>query len=567
DLLVGKWPHFLSKDDDDAKSFAVLEHRHCENAANTAQFYGGDALRMALGVCAGRGEIGSLGWPLGPGRLAYWSTGDGAERTSLPYFDKRRGDIVRAAYPKNVTLAEIEQPEPGPAQPYRIIQQGRENGLQLSGRAGDDFEHLGGCRPLLQRLAEIGRALAQFIEEAGILDGDYGLGGEIREQLDLLLCERPHFLAVDDDRADQVVILEHGHGEKRPRAAFLDGGDANGIAFPIRLLCAKIANVDRSSGLREATKTGARIRPPQSALQVRSVGRRNAEESDGFEGLVDIPKQNAELGLTDADCIVQHSLKHRLELAREARDDAQHLRCRGLLLQRLAEIGRALAQLIEESRVLDGDDGLPREARHQLNLLVAKRTDLLAVDADGADQLIFLEHGNGEDRAVAAVRNGGDEKWGARDIGRQLGDVGDLRGLFGFSRPPEAGLRGWTNDCRACLGIGRRCVVHRQGAETIAFAEIERAELGLANAHRIAQHGREHRLQIAGRTGNDPQHLRCRGLLLQRLAEVGRALAQLVEQPRILDGDDGLSGKARDQRDLLLAEWAHFLTVDADHTN
>src|SRR5262249_47907382 len=46
---------------------------------------------------------------------------------------------------------------------------------------------------------------------------------------------------------------------------------------------------------------------------------------------------NAELGLTDADCIVQHSLKHRLELARGARDDAQHLGGGLLLLQRLSE--------------------------------------------------------------------------------------------------------------------------------------------------------------------------------------------------------------------------------------
>ena len=34
-----------------------------------------------------------------------------------------------------------------------------------------------------------------------------------------------------------------------------------------------------------------------------------------------------------------------------------------------------------------------------------------------------------------------------------------------------------------------------------------------------------------------------RGLLLQRFGEIVGALAQLVEQPRILDGDDGLSGE------------------------
>ena len=36
------------------------------------------------------------------------------------------------------------------------------------------------------------------------------------------------------------------------------------------------------------------------------------------------------------------------------------------------------------------------------------------------------------------------------------------------------------------------------------------------------------------------QHLRGRGLLLQRLAQIVGALTQFVEQPRVLDGDDGL---------------------------
>ena len=63
----------------------------------------------------------------------------------------------------------------------------------------------------------------------------------------------------------------------------------------------------------------------------------------------------------------------------------QHLRGRGLLLQRFA-------QLVEQARVLDGDDGLGGEVLHQLDLLVGERADLLAVDADRADQLVFLEH-------------------------------------------------------------------------------------------------------------------------------------------------------------------------------
>ena len=34
---------------------------------------------------------------------------------------------------------------------------------------------------------------AQLVEQAGVLDGDDGLGGEVLDQLDLLVGERAHF--------------------------------------------------------------------------------------------------------------------------------------------------------------------------------------------------------------------------------------------------------------------------------------------------------------------------------------------------------------------------------------
>ena len=60
------------------------------------------------------------------------------------------------------------------------------------------------------------------------------------------------------------------------------------------------------------------------------------------------------------------------------------------------------------------------------------------------------------------------------------------------------------------------------------------------------------------------QHLRGRGLLLQRLAQIVGALAQLVEQPRVLDGDDGLGGEVLYQLDLLVGERPHLLAVDGE---
>ena len=83
------------------------------------------------------------------------------------------------------------------------------------------------------------------------------------------------------------------------------------------------------------------------------------------------------------------------------------------------------------------------------------------------------------------------------------------------------------------------------------------AELGLADARRVRQHGLEHRLKLAGRARDDLQHLRGRGLLLQCLGEVARARLHLVEQPHVLDRDHRLVGEGRDQLDLLVGERPH----------
>ena len=57
---------------------------------------------------------------------------------------------------------------------------------------------------------------------------------------------------------------------------------------------------------------------------------------------------------------------------------------------------------------------------------------------------------------------------------------------------------------------------------------------------------------------------RGRGLLLQRFGEIVGALAQLVEQPRVLDGDDGLGSEVLHQCDLLVGEWAYLLAIDCE---
>ena len=46
----------------------------------------------------------------------------------------------------------------------------------------------------------------------------------------------------------------------------------------------------------------------------------------------------------------------------------------------VGKIARALAQFIEQPRVLDGNDRLRREVLNQLNLFVGERAYLFAID-------------------------------------------------------------------------------------------------------------------------------------------------------------------------------------------
>src|SRR5690242_7229970 len=100
---------------------------------------------------------------------------------------------------------------------------------------------------------------------------------------------------------------------------------------------------------------------------------------------------------------------------------------------------------------------------------------------------------------------------------------------------------------------GRR-VVKCRGAECISVAEIEGAEFRPTQPGCIRQYGLKYGLQIAWRAGNDPQHLRGCGLLLERLREIARARAHLIEQPDVLDRDHCLIGEGPDKRDLAVAE-------------
>src|SRR4051812_3973089 len=114
-------------------------------------------------------------------------------------------------------------------------------------------------------------------------------------------------------------------------------------------------------------------------------------------------------------------------------------------------------------------------------------------------------------------------------------------------------------------------VVHAEGRAELEFLAgfvefVDRAGVGARETNRIGDDRVEHGLEIE--TGVDGlADFAERAQLADRLGKLGGAGAQLVQQSDVLDGDHGLTGEARHQRDLLVGEGANFLPVNPDRTD
>src|SRR5215469_3581810 len=96
---------------------------------------------------------------------------------------------------------------------------------------------------------------------------------------------------------------------------------------------------------------------------------------------------------------------------------------------------------------------------------------------------------------------------------------------------------------------------------------IDISKVRVADSHGTLQHRVKNRLQSPWKARNDLQHFRSRCLALKRISEVSRALLQFVEQPRVLDGDDGLGGEVLHQLNLFVSEGSNLLAVDTNGTH
>ncbi len=172
---------------------------------------------------------------------------------------------------EGVSIIQVERAELGAANSRGVRQHRLEDWLQFAGRAGNDLQHLRGRRLLFQRLAEIGRALTQLVEQPRILDGDDGLGGEVLDQFDLFAGERPDLLAKDGDGADQFTILEHRYKKVGSRAGGLHQGHEAGVPLDIALLSHQVDDVDNIPGCGQPRERVKRIPAPSLGIGARRI--------------------------------------------------------------------------------------------------------------------------------------------------------------------------------------------------------------------------------------------------------------------------------------------------------
>ena len=223
-------------------------------------------------------------------------------------------------------------------------------------------------------------------------------------------------------------------------------------------------------------------------------------------------------------------LEYRRGIGYRTADYLQHLGRSGLPLQRL--LG-----LVEQAHVLDRDHGLAGKRLQQVDLLVRENARLGAIDRDRADDLLVPEHRHAEATAISAqlrcalevrrvVRIGQGHHIGGVDYGPRSDCVGRE------ASPIQAHRKSFVRDLQPA-GIDAERARHM---DLLAVVAENPAIAGVGQARGTLGDDVEHRLDVGRRFADHLQHFGRRRLPLERLLG-------LVEQPHVLDRDDGLVGE------------------------
>src|SRR5262245_34646705 len=102
---------------------------------------------------------------------------------------------------------------------------------------------------------------------------------------------------------------------------------------------------------------------------------------------------------------------------------------------------------------------------------------------------------------------------------------------------------------------------------TVTFAESQQHVINATNPSSALDDGVEDGLHIGGRAAYDAEHLGCCRLMLQCLTQLCIPFLQLLKQPDILDGNDGLVREGFEKGDLLVCEGTDLRAANHNRPN
>ena len=427
--------------------------------------------------------------------------------------------------------------------------------LDLVGDAGGELteggEFLGLHQAVLrgaqfvQRGRQLPGACLYLIEQPYILDRDHRLVGEGLEQLDVFFGKSAGLLARHADYPDRRSVA---HQRREQHAAI--AAQSREIAH-----ASFGFGIDHLRGLAladqpERRKVGEPHWERSSQGFVRC--RPGRGESRQVNKVLDEAKDRGREAADQPVGAGRNGLEHRLHVRGRTGDDLQDVGRRGLTLQ-------CLPRLVEQAYILDCNHRLVGKGLEQGNLLIAVGARIGPAHRDRPDWLSLTQHRHSH----LAARPQGFDHLPRQRRHRLIGfDVGDK---VRPARPDSASRRRVVSG-----GPGKHLLhlVETRLAQPVSGDQLDNAVVVAIHAphaapaqpHRAFDDHVEYRLHVGRRTGDD-------------LEDVGRGrlpvegLFGLVEQPRILDGDDGLIGKALLKRKLFGREGKQPVTVDNQRTD
>ena len=176
---------------------------------------------------------------------------------------------------------------------------------------------------------------------------------------------------------------------------------AQGIVFGI---CQYVRDVNCLAFARHSSGDAAPSNSQRIFKRILLVFRGEAETCSEVIEIAPSLEDGALFRLTDVDGRLDQRIEDGRQIERRAADDLEHIRCRRLLLQRLAQFGGACLHLLEQAHILDRDHRLVGEGLDESDLTRTEGADSLAHQDDRARDLAAMEQRNSErgaDRGIA----------------------------------------------------------------------------------------------------------------------------------------------------------------------